>query len=616
MIRVATICSILLRISVLLAQPSIVPLSSNTSLYNVQKPNYRIKSTPLSLPFFDDFNYKTIYPNPELWTDNYTYVNNTYPIDPPTMGVVTFEGLNPLGAPYSLNVNLVDYADKLTSQPIDLSGLTGFDNVWLSFFYEFEGYGNSPFKNKDRLYLEMKDTAGIWGTVWYADVTVSDTFVQVFIPITNVKYLYDTFQFRFRNFGSLAGNVDHWHLDYIRLDKNRDTTIEKDVYDLAYNMPPSSIFTPYYVVPYHQIDTSYYRDENTISVKNNFILPTTDFIDYFEAELLNDNSTLVNYSGVSVDLAPNRAYIQSYPRISLQEGITDDTISIALRYHFNTSAENASPQPVKDNNSYEEIFHLSNFFAYDDATAEQGFTINDNATNVDLAVKYHNIVADTLRALRLHLSNITYDINNTEFDIKIWKGIGLGTTKDTLIYKEENIKFSSLRTLQDPRPGYNAFYYKEILPELNGNQPLILNGDYYVGIGIQASEKVVVGFDANHDAKNYNFYKLATGWERSVFDGAFMINPVFGKPLPWQLTSSKSPSVENIDVYPNPTSFWLHLPTYFNNFSYDIIDLQGAVVAQDYSMNNTILVSNLMPGMYVIKIVSDNKIYISRFVKQ
>ncbi len=600
----------------LVAQPTLVPLSTNAALTNIPAQHYRTKLSSLSLPFFDDFNYKNVYPNPDLWADNYAYINATYPINPPTIGVATLEGLNPNGAPYSLNSNLVDFADKLTSQPIDMSGLAASDNVWLSFFFEAKGNGDSPFKNRDRLYLEMKDTAQVWTSAWFADVSVLDTFIQVFIPITDAKYLFDNFQFRFRNFGSLAGNVDHWHLDYIRLDKDRDTTIEKDIYDLAYNMPPSSIFEPYYTLPYNQIDTSYYRGENTISIKNNFILPTTDFVDYFEAELLNDNSTLVDYSGVSVDLAPNKAYIQSYPALLLPEGLTADTISIALRYSFNTSAENASPTPVKANNAYEQIFQISNFFAYDDATAEQGFTVFNNSSDVDVAVKYHNIQSDTLRALRLHLSNIVYDINNTKFDIKIWKGIGLGTTKDTLLYEEEDVTFSELRTLQDPRPGFNAFYYKEILPELNSNQPLILNGDYYVGIRIRAANKVVVGFDVNNDAKNYCYYKLITGWERSVFDGAFMINPVFGKALPWQLTSSQPTKLENFDVYPNPTAFWLHLPSHFNGFSYDIMDVQGGLVAQDYSMNNTINVANLNAGIYVIKIIQENKVYVSRFVKQ
>jgi hypothetical protein len=609
-------CLMIACVSLLTAQPALVPLTHNTSLTDLHNQYYRTKLSSLSLPFFDDFNYTNVYPNPDLWSDNYAFVNATYPISPPTIGVATLEGLNPNGAPYSLNTNLVDYADKLTSQPIDMSALQSTDNVWFSFFYQARGNGDSPFKNRDRLYLEFKDNAQIWHSVWFAEVTVLDTFIQVFIPITDSKYFIDNFQFRFRNFGSLAGNVDHWHLDYIRLDKNRDTTIEKDIYDLAYNMPAPSIFMPYYTLPYNQIDTSYYRDNNTISVKNNFILPTTDFIDYFEAELLNDNSTLVDYSGISVDLAPNRAYIQSYPALQLPEGITDDTVSIALRYHFNTSAENASPQPVINNNSYEQIFQLSNYFAYDDATAERGFTVYNNSSDVDVAVKYHNIQADTLRALRLHLSNIVYDINNSKFDIKIWKGIGVGTTKDTLLYEEKDVSFSELRTLQDPRPGFNAFYYKEILPALNGTQPLIITGDYYVGITIKAGEKLVIGFDANDDAKNFCYYKLVTGWERSVFDGAFMINPVFGKSLPWQLTASEPQVMENFDVYPNPTSFWLHLPHNFSGFNYDIIDIQGAAVAHDYSMNNTINVANLVPGIYIIKIIQGEKLYVSRFIKQ
>jgi hypothetical protein len=206
---------------------SISHLNSNSVLSQQTPVNYRTKSTSLNLPFFDDFNYKSVYPDPNRWTDNFAYINNEYAIAPPTIGVATLEGLNPLGKPYSLNNNVPGFADKLTSQPIDLSTLNVNQSIWLSFFYEAKGRGDAPYRFKDKLYVEFKDSAQVWNTVWITEMNVLDTFIQVFLPFNDTKYLHSDFQFRFRNFGTLAGNADHWHIDYVKLDKDRDTIVEK-----------------------------------------------------------------------------------------------------------------------------------------------------------------------------------------------------------------------------------------------------------------------------------------------------------------------------------------------------------------------------------------------------
>lgn len=64
-------------------------------------------------------------------------------------------------------------------------------------------------------------------------------FKQVFILVPYsfvLKYLYNGFQFRFKNYASLTGNNDHWHIDYVRLDKNRSVT-DTSISDIAFSMP-------------------------------------------------------------------------------------------------------------------------------------------------------------------------------------------------------------------------------------------------------------------------------------------------------------------------------------------------------------------------------------------
>ena len=60
---------------------------------------FKAKSS-LALPFFDDFARGATTPEPSSWTDSYVLVNQTYAINPPTVGVATFDALNQYGKIY------------------------------------------------------------------------------------------------------------------------------------------------------------------------------------------------------------------------------------------------------------------------------------------------------------------------------------------------------------------------------------------------------------------------------------------------------------------------------------------------------------------------------------
>ena len=82
----------------------------------------------LKLPFFDDFNQYSVWPDANLWTDSSAFINYNFPINPPTLGVATFDGLDFEGNPYNnSNVNAAGLCDELTSnQSIFLQMTTDF----------------------------------------------------------------------------------------------------------------------------------------------------------------------------------------------------------------------------------------------------------------------------------------------------------------------------------------------------------------------------------------------------------------------------------------------------------------------------------------------------------
>ena len=77
------------------------------------------------------------YDSTSLWLDNDVYINNTFHIGAPTIGVATFDGIDSLGHAYDMTQdNSYGIGDYLTSKPINLEGKT---DVVLSFYYQQQG---------------------------------------------------------------------------------------------------------------------------------------------------------------------------------------------------------------------------------------------------------------------------------------------------------------------------------------------------------------------------------------------------------------------------------------------------------------------------------------------
>ena len=102
--------------------------------------------------FLDDFSYNSYFPDNLLWEDSAVFVNRSYPINPVTLGVATFDGLDANGMAYDISASTQGKrADSLTSKAIDLSAV---DSAYLLFYYQAEGLGDNP-QTEDSLVLEF-----------------------------------------------------------------------------------------------------------------------------------------------------------------------------------------------------------------------------------------------------------------------------------------------------------------------------------------------------------------------------------------------------------------------------------------------------------------------------
>ena len=104
MIYLGYILGLFCLVHTLNAQERLNTLHSNPLLKNYTL-EYSSKRQVLALPFADDFNQSSFFPNNSRWADNDVFINNTYPKGPPTLGVATFDGLNSSGEPYVSRIN-------------------------------------------------------------------------------------------------------------------------------------------------------------------------------------------------------------------------------------------------------------------------------------------------------------------------------------------------------------------------------------------------------------------------------------------------------------------------------------------------------------------------------
>ncbi|MEZ5002601.1 MAG: T9SS type A sorting domain-containing protein [Chitinophagales bacterium] len=606
------------------AQEQLLPLQSNPILKTAQRPAKVFRQAAIELPFVDDFYPTNVYPDPTLWEDDLVYVNASFAVDPPTIGVATFDGLNAIGEPYSIVSNAYGLADVLTSVPINLSGLTNEDDVYLSFFYQQKGLGDAPdfdlgdAKNQDYLIVEFKDTAGVWDTAWIQAADTNRLFNQVFLKVED-DFLHGDFQLRFKAFGRLTGAYDHWHIDYVKVDRNRDPLIETSIPEMAYQYYPTSLLAPYYVMPYEQFDSTYMVDSHSVFIRNNFVQATTDIIDFYKAEVVNTGAVLADFTGNSRDIGPTLSFREDYDSFNIPQDLMDDTVIIRVNYSFLVSAEDTTNEVTARNNQVTKDQIFSNYLAYDDGNAEVGYGLTPQQADAlygRTVLKYHVNKMDTLQAIKVHFVNYTeepFTSNNENFSVFVWRTLETDSTTEELLYQKDFINFSDL-PVGDTTTQMNKFTYIPIDPDFiaDSSEYILVEGDFYIGIGVEVNNILTIGFDVNTDGSDYHYLDFGLGWTNTQFDGSLMLNPVIGKTLPDQyvVVSNHELVIASLGlaVYPNPTQQYLKVNADVRVGHIQIMDMLGKLILEQQWNENTVLdVSTLSPGMYVIQITDSEK---------
>jgi hypothetical protein len=558
-----------------------------------------------TIPFLDDFSYAGPYPDQRHWQDNFVFINRDYAYSPPTIGVATFDGLNEKGYPYDFlaGESSSALADYLTSNPIKL-GYPASDSIYLSFYYQPQGRGNSP-ATRDSLVLEFKSPSSPnWDNIWsktgstinFADTT---SWKLVMIPITNPAYLQDGFQFRFKNYATVSGSLDHWHIDYVYLNKLRKIT-DTDFQDVSYVYNFPSFIKKYRVMPWRQYDSTYSKHSVVALVRNNASTPKNVTTDY----------TIKNENGIPFFTRGQQTKIPNTPPFS-QAGYSIDSLNKIPAFPVMTGPKTYFVEgyiapldvaPKNDTIRYEQKF--GNYFAYDDGTAEAALAIEK--ANAQLTVKFELNVIDTLRYVDIYFNPVLTNSALYTFNLRVWD--------DASGVPGAEIFTSRILTPRYSKGGINGIIRYGL------NTALLLNpGVFYVGFVQNSNKSLNVGFDLNTNNQFSTFYNIGNGWNTIPLAGSVLIHPVFGRDSTVISVSEIDAELKSVDIYPNPATNDLHVRTIDltnHKIAYSIIDVYGREVENKTLMTPaTIDISDLSKGIYFIRMTGDQINSTFKFIK-
>lgn len=568
----------------------------------------------LNLPFTDDFSTGYGYPDSRKWTDRNAYINDTYSKHQLTTGVATLDALSEKGYLYETASSQTFEADYLTSKPIDLN-YQPTSNIWLSFYYQAGGLGDLP-EPADSLVLQFYSPVDRkWQSMWRTEGADTLTgFKLAMIKIDKPEFLKKGFRFRFVNYASLPrdndvlkismySNCDHWNIDYVKLDRNRNES-DTVMRDVAFRLPLRSLLKTYESMPWNQFREIYLQEMGSsipVTYRNNDNI-VRNVTRFFEIKDLYKNTISYSFSGGAANTEPFTDVIYNANLIYTYNTDNADSALFMVKSYLKTDVFDR-----KENDTLTFLQRFSNYFAYDDGTAEGGYGINgEGSRNAMVAFRFKSYIKDTLRAIDICFNDSYLNSNRRSFDLMVWndnEGI-----PGEVIYSLEN----QLAQPSDKINGFRTYLLPDGVP---------VEGEFYIGWKQRSETFLNVGIDLNTPHKGRHLYWLKGSWQQSEKNGTLMIHPVVGKPVrPVSVEDQGKINPKPFRIWPNPASEFINVEideTVANRSATFIrfIDMNGRELLK-LPYRERVDISSLKEGLYIVIITSGSKptLY-SRFVK-
>lgn len=543
-----------------------------------------------------------------IWLDDEVYRNSSMAWNPWSYGVATFDGLDERGYPYAINTTTTNYADHLTSKPIDMSAMTPVDSVYFSFMFQAQGVADPP-ESGDSLILQFYSSSlQNWNNVWSTSGIDLDTFRVGHVLIDDPNYLTNAFQFRFVNYGGLSGSLDHWHVDYVHLRSVPGFGGAADTFprDIAFSYPVYSLLKDYTAVPW-----DHYKN---LSAPNYVMSDAVNVVmaNSFPTEIgANDGAINVNHGGgpegsalLVSDIICNNvndnyfALDITYSVHDVQSSYTFDQSKTGISQEFEiVSVATGGATNFPGNDSVISYQKFENFYSYDDGSAEAAYGPTGNQSR--LAIQYTPYEADTILGAMIHFVPSVVDVSNNLFLLTIWDD---NNGQPGNVLYEDDMFFP-----RSPQYhyGHNMFSYYMI-----EGTSIPVNGTFYIGWRQLDPERLNVGLDRNLVNNDHTFYSVDGGstWQGSTIEGSVMIRPIFSTEMNVVLGIDEPVSgIVKSKVYPNPTENWVTIEPSSTYKGATLRNMQGQEVLKIDSTKFNMV--GFPSGIYFLEIEGESTVH-------
>lgn len=587
-----------------------------------QPANARIQEvTPISLPFWDDFSTSSGSIDTTWWMPSsqvQVIVKPGIGILPPTLNVVTFDGIDANGNPYS-TTNTDGPVDSLVSRPIDLTLVPNSlkNTVYLSFFFQVRGLGNQP-EPQDSLLLYFRKSDGTWQKMWplVNDPIPQDPtiFTEKLVHVPNdTTFFYDKFQFKFQALGRQNGWFDNWHIDYIYMDKRRHAN-DNSYLDRAFTNRPSSFLNGYTAIPFNEFfnsgDPSSYLTSTDTWIRTlendtqpiQFTAIVTDTLNHVVLD------TIANFQELLLFAKDIKQAVSAPPDASIFNP-TADSLYLEIKYYaqtgdknlidsiYNVAADTAFYPNIdlKVNDTTRSYVTIKDYFAYDDGTAEFGAGVNQKDGRIAYQfVTNHLQYIDRVDA---YFPNISRNQAGSPMEIFILKD--LQNDPSTLL---------GLTTGAIQHTGINEFV------SYNFATSISVQDTFYVAFRNLADDGLwtAIGLDKNTNAGDKIYYNVDGSWvQNTSIEGSLMLRPHFVNELVTGFENQPSP----VEVYPNPTQGRLNIKGQYNTLK--VVDISGRKVQYDvieYPNYKQLILDTKNKGLLFVIIETDGQKVVKKIV--
>lgn len=613
------------------AQEVLTGLNKNPEILNAPdffkqpKSNNKGANIEIKLPMIDDFSESVLFPLEKYWVTRNTFVNRSYAVNPPSIGVMTFDAMDEFGAVYPDMTAFASVADTLESQNIRLDSLFGSipqtlspaDSVYLSFAIQPQGVGSAPLKGDSIVLQFFNPNNSEWKSVWKMDGMPLDSFraiydtsfYQVMIPITNADYFASNFRFRFYNYAHVpnadkpswrSGMYSHWNLDYLILNAHR-TISDTSYNDMAIQTIQNSLLLDYTSMPWNQfiaggsnmmkygLGIRFKNMDDIIGLKNVnqyfFINDLWSKTQVF-APNPNPNSTNIasqvqkiftpNYSGYTFS-----SNAPQYPEFQVIYSIYTNT---------------PPPDIIRTNDTMEFYQNFYNYFSYDDGVPEAGYGLSVN--NGRVAYKFQLNTPDTLQSIEMYFNQTLGNANQQYFYLTVWDDNN--GAPGNVIYEKSG-----------KRPEFDTDLFKYYTYVLDN--AIAVSGTFYIGWRQTTKDNLNIGFDLSNDQSSKIYYNVTGNWTNSGYKGSLMMRPILGsEAYAYVGIEDKIQEINtaDFDIYPNPSNGFFHIKFRGNTeptqAEINVFDLSGRKVYSD-RYENELDLNHLNTGIYILQIIDNAK---------